>query len=200
MKFLMSILMNVLDIFFPPRDTQLIVRTLDENALKNISNPKVIAIEGTQILTLLPYHNPIVQACIIEAKFHNNGNAQKMLGELLLNTIRNKKAILIPIPLGKARKRERGYNQVEKILLESGLPYDLRVLYRNQDSVPQTTLGREQRLRNLKDVFQTRGVINSDSIYVLIDDVVTTGATLLSAHEALMESGAKEVLLLALAH
>ena len=196
----MKFLLKVLDIFFPPRDTELVVRTLDKNMLRNISDPKIISIEGNKILTLLSYHNQIVQACIIEAKFYNNAKAQKMLGKLLSDKVQYKKAIFIPIPLGKARKKERGYNQVEKILSGSDLLFDSNLLYRNRDTAPQTTLGREERLHNTRNVFQTKNCVNSDATYVLIDDVVTTGATLLSAHETLIKAGAKEVFLLTLAH
>jgi ComF family protein len=196
----MKFLMSILDILFPPRDTELLVRTLNENSLKSISNPKIITIESKQILTLLPYHLPIVKACIIEAKFHDNTRAHKLLGALVHDTIRNPKAVFVPIPLGRTRKKERGYNQVEKILSNGDLAHNSNILYRNRDTAPQTTLGQKERLSNMKGVFGTKGVANPNSIYVLIDDVVTTGATLLAAHKALIESGAKAVFLLALAH
>jgi ComF family protein len=196
----MKFLMSILDILFPPRDTELLVRTLDENSLKNISHSKIITLESKQILTLLPYHLPIVKACIIEAKFHNNAKAQKLLGMLVHDTIRHPKAVFVPIPLGRARQKERGYNQLEKILSSGSLAHSSNILYRNRDTAPQTALGRKERLNNMKGAFGIKDTANPNSVYVLIDDVVTTGATLLAAYDALIESGAKEVFLLALAH
>ena len=196
----MNFFTNVFDIFFPPRDTELIVRNTDYALLFSFLKPSIISIQHTQILTLLSYRLPLVQAFIIEAKFHNNKKAQKFLGNIIRDAIHNRNVTYIPLPLGLKREKERGYNQIEEILKFSELFFDSQLLFRARETAPQTSLGRKERLLNMIGAFAIRTSPNSETTYVLIDDVVTTGTTLLSAHETLIKAGAEDVFLLALAH
>ncbi len=104
---------------------------------------------------------------------------------------------LVPIPLHSARKRERGFNQAELLSLEisdqTGIPI-LNALKRKKNTKSQITLDPKERIENMQGAFIIKDkqmVINKRVI--LIDDVITTGATISSAAQVLQNAGAQEV-------
>jgi len=102
---------------------------------------------------------------------------------------------LIPVPLASRRRRQRGYNQSERIaqsLADVG-GHDLRcdVLFRTRETPTQTKLSPEARAANVADAFAARDVPAGPC--VILDDVFTTGATLVAAAEALVAGGAADV-------
>jgi ComF family protein len=102
---------------------------------------------------------------------------------------------LIPVPLGRRRERERGYNQSERVAAALGrligAPVRCDVLHRVRDTRTQTALTPEERQANLAGAFACRGA--ESLAVVLVDDVFTTGATLVSAASALAGGGAESV-------
>ncbi len=105
--------------------------------------------------------------------------------------------LVVPVPLGKARLAERGYNQVA--LLARPLAYALGTSYRpgalrrKRDTRSQVGLRREERWANVQDAFlgQTQ-YVRAQSI-LLVDDVMTSGATLDAGANALLAAGARTV-------
>jgi len=104
---------------------------------------------------------------------------------------------LVPIPLGRKRLKERGYNQVAMIAmplsLQLGIPYMPHALRRTRETRSQVGLSAMERQENMQSAFKANPEKVSGRTVLLIDDVSTTGATLSSAAEALYESGAKDV-------
>jgi ComF family protein len=102
---------------------------------------------------------------------------------------------LIPIPLGARRQRVRGYNQSERIAAAIGRARDLPVrtdlLRRRRETPTQTSLTPEERQANLAGAFVAEDVSGLE--LVLVDDVFTTGATLVAAAAALAAGGAQRV-------
>jgi len=102
---------------------------------------------------------------------------------------------LVPIPLGAARLKSRGYNQsaelARAIARRSGLVVASSCLVRIRETGTQTALTPEERDANLRDAFRTRAPVPKRA--VLVDDVFTTGATLRSAATALLAGGAEAV-------
>lgn len=102
---------------------------------------------------------------------------------------------LIPVPLSPARLRERGYNQCELLAKalsrQTGIPV-LPLLRRTRDTVSQTTLTGEQRLKNLIGSMQSLPLAEGGRFLVL-DDVITTGSTMLECARALRAVGAAQV-------
>ena len=90
--------------------------------------------------------------------------------------------IIIPVPLNKSRKKERGYNQTELIAKEiskniKNLKY-LNILEKTKNAVPQSTLNKAQRLKNLENAYKLKKEINiQDQKILIFDDVFTTGTT-----------------------
>ncbi len=101
------------------------------------------------------------------------------------------------IPITKAKKRERGYNQslllAKELSKRTGKPV-LHVLEKAKDTPEQKTLSRQERLNNLENCFRVtdRAACKGKSI-LLVDDVLTTGATVEAAAKKLKQAGAKAV-------
>lgn len=85
---------------------------------------------------------------------------------------------------------------------KKGLSLAIRtdILTRTRDTLPQTTLGGRGRRRNISGTFQVTRELDPEAPYVLLDDVTTTGATLLETVRALRAAGARSVTALALAY
>ena len=115
-------------------------------------------------------------------------------------------SVLVPVPLHSARRRDRGYNQAERIAsrlatLVAGCRAET-LLRKQHETVSQTRLGRQERRKNVAGAFVLADGKSVDPYvrYVVIDDVLTTGATLHACAVALRKAGAECVDAAALAH
>lgn len=188
----MRIITSLLDILFPKRPDQELIAEETFVSFKRFLQPHHVA-DGIALST---YAEPLVRAAITENKFHNNSHAAELLGSLLTAWCAEQpvKTLLIPIPLGVKRERERGYNQTERIINAAiaKMPTlsSATLLKRRHETAPQTALSRNDRLRNVVGAFVVREdqklVEYSDHRLILVDDVITTGATLQSAKSALL--------------
>ncbi|MBN1302878.1 MAG: ComF family protein [Anaerolineales bacterium] len=102
--------------------------------------------------------------------------------------------MVVPVPLGKHRRGERGYNQVGLIAYPLALlmdwDYNPRALFRTRETTTQVGLSVVARRSNVMDAFQAIPKLIQGKQIILIDDVATTGATLSSCARALMNAGA----------
>jgi ComF family protein len=110
--------------------------------------------------------------------------------------------MIVPIPLGRQRQKERGYNQVgmiaKPLALALGVGFAPKALTRRKETRSQVGLSKEERRENVDGAFQAGAGVNGKTILVL-DDVSTTGSTLSSSADALLASGAKNVYALTVA-
>lgn len=205
----------LLDSVFPPRDTELIVRDMSPERLVESLSP-VMRGQGVQAgMSLFPYTNPYMQACVVEAKFEGNVHAAELLGYVLheflyeflgeQTAFDTKPSVIIPLPLSDERLRERGYNQTERIVqmaLDHGLSavMDTELLVRTRPTKPQTSLTGNARRANVVGAFATTTPCDPHRTYMVLDDVITTGNTMFAACEALRAGGAKRLLPLTLAY
>jgi ComF family protein len=107
-------------------------------------------------------------------------------------------AILVPIPLGARRRFERGYNQATEIALALSRLWSLQVsesvIRRRRETASQTALTPEERVQNVTAAFKAIHPVTAGSnVAILVDDVLTTGATIASGASALLEAGWEEV-------
>ena len=111
--------------------------------------------------------------------------------------------IMIPVPLGKDRLRERGYNQAgliaRPLAMAAGLEYVPQGLTRQRETRSQVGLTQKERRENVRGAFMASAGRVEGRTVLLMDDVATTGSTLSSSAEALYSSGAKEVYALTVA-
>ena len=129
-----------------------------------------------------------VQHLIHELKYKGNDQAGLFLGQELGKTIKEAPLFegldfLIPVPLHPKREKERGYNQsmliAQGISEVTGIAVGGDFLLRSINTSTQTHKSKEERWQNVKDIFELHRADRLENKYVLlIDDVLTTGATL----------------------
>lgn len=145
-----------------------------------------------------------VQKILHELKYRNHESLGNLMGRLHASQLIDSKDfqeidLVMPIPLHPRKYKERGYNQAA-LLAEGyaeifGAELDLKTLQRKSDTESQTRKSRYQRYENMKGVFVLQHSENvKEKTILLIDDVVTTGATIESSAELLIAAGAKKVL------
>jgi ComF family protein len=160
------------------------------------------------------YEEP-VSALIQNFKFHKDLGAGKYLSQFLLNFLKQdflkqdflkqdlleRPDLIIPVPLHIKKLKRRGFNQsilvakwLSKVLK---IPINLKIIKRYKVTPPQLFLNRKERLKNLKNAFE---LINKDKFkkleirhVALIDDVMTTGATVNEISRVLKQAGVEKV-------
>jgi ComF family protein len=142
----------------------------------------------------------IVQHLLHELKYNNHPEVGVKIGKLYGKELKENDVsgfdLIVPVPLHDARRRKRGYNQSAKFaegLSQSlGVSWDESISMRTSSTATQTRKSRDERWKNVKDVFAVR---NSDHIagkrVLLVDDVITTGATLEACGQHLLDCGCK---------
>ncbi len=104
--------------------------------------------------------------------------------------------LMIPLPLSAGRQRERGYNQAQELSRRLArrlhLPLADTRVQRVGEAVPQSTLPWKERARNIRGAFRAIGELRGLHVAV-VDDVMTTGATLAEMARVLREAGAARV-------
>ncbi|MFA6338452.1 MAG: phosphoribosyltransferase family protein [Candidatus Paceibacterota bacterium] len=217
-KTLKKLLCSLLDFILPKKEQikYLELLTQDEFYEKTAKADRLGL--GRQTFPIFDYRDSLVKNAIWEIKYRKNEKIIKLIGKILsdeltailgdLSLFSNfNYPILIPIPLSKNRERQRGFNQCEliaKVICKNsvGIFFEKDILIKIKDTKPQTSFSdRKSRLENLKDCFEIIDVqkIKNQNI-ILLDDVTTTGATLNEAKKCLLNSGAKKVIAITIAH
>jgi ComF family protein len=135
-------------------------------------------------------------------KFSGLKRLAKPLGKLLTELPIPSMDGIVPVPVTNRILRERGFNQA--LLLSVVLSRHVRIpvymdmLYKKVDTPAQMGLGARERARNLRNAFAVRGRLRDQRI-LLLDDVMTTGATVGECAKTLVKSGAREVVAVTLA-
>lgn len=160
-----------------------------------------------RLLSLYDYKDAEVSATIISGKYQFIPDVFKVLGERLgvflvsaaaleVDNNAHRSSIICPIPLAKSRRRWRGFNQAEIIAEAVGRQSGWAIqecLQRVKSTKVQKDLSREERLKNVADCFAVGSRPTAGKTLILVDDVITTGATLAQAAAVVKESGAAQV-------
>ena len=106
--------------------------------------------------------------------------------------------LIVPVPLHRRRRWDRGFNQAEVLAREIGrirrIPVEARALIKVRSVPPQTSLERDERRSNVRDAYRLDGAEGlRDKVVLLVDDVYTTGSTLRECAGVLRNGGVKEV-------
>jgi ComF family protein len=159
---------------------------------------EVCAIDHTagQVVVAAQYET-VVKDLILALKFDRNQDAADVLAQLVIRALPADLAErldgITAVPVSPARRRERGYNQTElvarAVARRLGLPY--RVTLRRRGRVHQLGATRAERFLQVADAFaSTRPVAGA---WLVIDDVITTGATAEACAKVLTTAGAERV-------
>ena len=199
---------QIIEILFPLHKDVRLARSVTSASAVEKLNPK----EVYGVIALTSFKDLEIRACIHAVKYYNDRHARGVLAIIVgewLKTYRHD-AMLIPIPLSGARQRERGYNQVTEVVKEAlydmpAIELSQDILTRVRDTTPQTKLSREERLKNVTDAFSIRDTKSatekiSGKHIILLDDVVTTGATLKAARAVLAPHRPASITCVAMAH
>lgn len=187
-------------------DITLLMSTLDRRLCERV--PELARFDAPSIVAL--EYTELVAHAVRNLKFHEQTFLARPLGYLLAEAMTRSgiirgDEILLPLPLHPKRKRERGYNQTaligREIIRFISIDVDETILVRARATQRQSEMdGVLARVSNVDGAFAVRpGQDLSGSRIVVLDDVLTSGATMVSAFKVLKEAGAKEVVGLTLA-
>ena len=142
-----------------------------------------------------------LQDIIHALKYKKQFKLGTFLGEILSEGVKNLNwqfDLIVPVPIHPLKKAERGYNQSDYIVKglskSLGIPYSTKLLKRTKHTESQTHLAMTERAKNVANAFKVKNpeLIKGKS-FLLVDDVITTGATTQECGKALVNSGAKTV-------
>ena len=151
-----------------------------------------------------------IRNLILDYKFNDKSYLYKIFSKIIIKNekicgILKKYDIIIPVPIHKNRKNERGYNQSELIAREisrkiPNLEYRNDVVEKIKNTLPQSSLTKKQRKENVQNVYK---VINKEKIVnkkvIILDDIYTTGNTVNYIAKILKEKKVKEITVLTIA-
>ncbi len=202
-------MLRFLDFLFPPRSDELALRGVSDDDFLALLSPRLVGETNPETVALLPFRDARVRAAIHEAKYRGSERAFALLAAALAEYLReadetSRKPVIVPVPLSAARRKERGFNQVEEVAKraakELSIPLKTTLLIRTRDTASQVSLPRRERIENMRGAFRATRRADPAYTYIVLDDVITTGATLQAAIITFQEAGATHVISLALAH
>jgi ComF family protein len=172
------------------------------------------------IMAVYDYRDPIVKKAIWKLKYYKNPYLGERLGQLLYESLMEEineikiwsegsPIYIIPVPVSRNKRKLRGYNQSEIIarsfckMSESNI-FQIKnnIVFKKLNTIPQARLtNRNKRLQNIKGSFEIKNkeLVRGKTI-IIIDDVTTTGGTIIEIMKILKKAGAKKVLGFAVAH
>ncbi|MEK7729105.1 MAG: ComF family protein [candidate division KSB1 bacterium] len=223
-KFLARLREDVVALIYPPQcllcfDVEVSepVRFLCEPCWLRMQNDFLPAVRDSKLafcdFDLAAWHyRGAMDVLIPQMKYQNtHPSFAKIFGELaaqrthgLLRPYLSARSILVPVPLHPVRERERGFNQSELIARSMAAQWGLelwpRALRRTRYTQQQAKLSLEDRLRNVEQAFAPRRSVSFEGrAVILVDDVITTGATISACAGVIKEAGATSVGAIALA-
>lgn len=211
----------ILDLLFPihclgcdqEEQTSFICPTCFEQMPLNKKTPLKFNVQDnlTGLIATSYYNHPLIKQSVYRYKYDFIKNLSKPLGQLMAkrliefyNIFDKNDLLLLPVPLHKKRLRWRGFNQAELLAIEIGqqlnIPVINDILIRSKHNSPQVNIkSSQQRKENIKQAFSLNNgspQINNFGtapVFILIDDICTTGSTLKECAKALKPLKPKEI-------
>jgi ComF family protein len=217
MPFLRSLCSIFLDALFPisPAEQEMLSMR-PEDLWKLI--PRAQNFSTKEACSIFSYKDERMRQLVWSIKYKKSPKAAALGGHaihrmLSIYSSAAGRVIVIPMPITKQRRRERGFNQCElltdeiaKISRNADLTIISNLLVRTRHKSRQTLKTRHERLESARELFAVnenallRLKGSEDNLVIVIDDVVTTGSTMREAVNALREAGFKKAFGLSLAH
>ncbi len=208
----------ILSILLPKDKNVLEIEKIsEEDIFKNTTRANIL--NDQNVKAIFKYKNKIIKKAIWEIKYNKNKIIIKKFGKILYDFIIEELSdeilfsnfqnpLLIPVPISKNNLRDRGYNQCEEIIKEikqndtqNIFEISFDSLKKMKETPHQSKLNNKtKRLNNLKNCFFANSEQVKNRNIILIDDVITTGATMSENRRELKKSGAKKVIGIAIAH
>lgn len=209
----------LIDYLFPKNDNIVEIERLTAYEIAERAKPAP-HIPQDFIRSIFSYKDKLIKDCLWEIKYKNNQKIAETFAPLILDKIietlseyamfnEREKPIITTIPPSKNRKTQKGFDQ-EKIILDAlskldtnksfEIKYD--ILERIKDTKQQSLLHNKlERLENMHNVFRVKSPdLIKEKVVIIVDDITTTGATLVDARRALEESGSRMVYGVTIAH
>lgn len=170
--------------------------------------------KNEDIYAIFSYKNILIKKIIKNLKYKRKKSALEKLiysnsnifEKIIKENISKPKQeiILIPIPQHKKKQTIKGYNQSEIIAKQISKIFNIeikKILIKTKNTKSQVeTKSKIERLQNISNSMDIKKSINKDFLYIIIDDVYTTGATINEAKRVLKKHGAQKVIAITLAH
>lgn len=196
---------ELLDIMYPPKN-KCIACDNEVIGLCPICKKKIIRVKEDSKVLSYGYYSGVMKKLILEFKYNKNFLAGNIITDYLCELINENNidadAILF-IPSSKKALKNRGFNQcefiAERISRKLNIPI-YRDIIKSKNIKEQKTLSKEDRLKNVEGAFKIKNNKNiKDKNIILIDDVITTGATLLECEKLLKKYEANSIKILTVA-
>lgn len=196
----------VLDIIYPPANKCIICDAEDFIGICPLCKGSIKRVKSQEEILSYGFYGGILKELILSFKYGKNFTAGDVLAELLLTLIKEEKVegdYICYVPMSKKAIKKRGFNQCEIIGKKIGEELNIPIsncIVKSKDTKEQKTLAKEERIKNVKGAFEIK---EEAKIYnkkiILIDDVVTTGATLQECREILKKSDVEKITILTIA-
>lgn len=205
-KIILNVYNEILDIIYPPEEKCIICR-IDgfiglcpqcKNSIKRATKKENSISYG--------FYGGVLKNLILKFKYENDFTAGNILSNFLIEIVKEQNIyadVICYVPMTKVSEKKRGFNQCR--LMAKNLSNNINIPVINcikkiKNTREQKTLTREERILNVKGAFK---IINSKYIknknIILIDDVMTTGATTDECRNILKKSGANKIIVLTIA-
>lgn len=153
----------------------------------------------TDMFSWAEFEGPLREG-IHSLKYHQNIGLGDFFGPYLISVVENRQwnpDLVVPVPISKSRRKTRGYNQSELLSRPLAqyfhLPHPNDALIRLKDTESQIHLSAEERFNNMDDAFFGNPAKLKGKTILVIDDIITTGATMNQCAKALVKAGAEKV-------
>lgn len=215
----MILMYNILDNIFPPSAVSVHISKINPEILKS-KYPKASPHPHSSFIhAFFDYRDKFISQMIWELKFYKNKEVAKLCASIFYEKILNiskinniNNFILLPVPISKQKRRKRGFNHTELLCEEiikldintnNILSYQPKFINKIRNTKNQHDIkNKQERLINLKGAFSLNQFsVISDQNVIIIDDVLTTGATILEIKKVLENSvEVKSIYAITIAH
>lgn len=173
-----------------------------------IFRPEAGKLENTDlIITFSSYRDPAMRKALRRLKYGSASDLTEELVEMAAQSAKpyliGSKPLITAIPMTDKRKRKRGFNQAEALAKNLAQKLNLEfagVLIKVKETRPQAEIkNRKERLENIRGAFGLKAGFLPPQEIIVVDDIITTGATMSEAAKLLKSAGVKKVIGIAVA-